>query len=368
MDEFAYVLFAGLILIVIMMVAWSALPEELPPMVTPPSASLSIGKGSSGSFYITINGTFTKVTLESYGEINDWINFDKNFFALGGSTDVKVTVIVPADVSEGTHAGRIVVSSSGGNRTVQVSINVLKFSSTDIPHPFYFNDFTVSYTLGSDIMASKENVEVVKGVFANQPVSLVSEPLTDEKFSMITAGFISLVVDETNSGGNLIVELNGKEMFRRIVGAGEISIPLDKSMINRTNTLAVRTESPGWKFWMNTVYRIKSVKLGINYLGVSSQEKTFELSAVDVNNFKYARVNFRVKNYLLPLQDLVIKINSQVVYSQTPSVTLFREDFRDDIFGNPIDLNVGSNTLSFLLEKEGQYDLADVNLIIVRSG
>jgi hypothetical protein len=366
-DEFAFVLLAGLLLIVIMMIAWSALPQELPPMVIPPSVSLSIAKGSSGSFSFTVNGSSTKITLDPYGEIKDWLNFDKNFFALGGSTDVKVTVVVPNDIVEGMHTGYITVSSSGGNRTVYVNINVLKFSVTDIPHPFYFNDFTVSYTLGSEVIASKEDVEVVKGSFANQPVNLANEPLTDEKFSTITSGFIYLVVDDTNSGGNLIVELNGKEMFRRVVGIGEINIPLEKSQINKTNTIIVRAESAGWKFWMNTVYRIKNVKLGINYLGVSTQEKTFSLEATEVNNFKYARVNFRVKNYLTPPQELIIKINSQVVYNEIPSLTIFREDFRKDIFGNPLNLNTGSNTLSFSLEKEGFYDLADVNLIVVRN-
>jgi hypothetical protein len=366
-DEFAYVLLAGLLLIVIMMIVWSALPQELPPMVTPPSVSLSLSRGSSASFIFTINATAAKITLDPYGDIKDWLNFDKNFFALGGSTDVKVTVVAPADVTEGVHTGYITVSSAGGNRTVYVNVNVLKFSATDIPHPIYFNDFTVSYTLGSDIIASKEDVDVAKGTFTNQPVSLVNDPLPDDKFSIVTSGFISIVVDDTNSGGNLIVELNGKEVFRRTVGSGEISIPLDKSQINKTNTVNLRTESPGWKFWMSTVYKIKSVKLGINYLGISSQEKTFSLDAIEVSNFRYARVTFRVKNYLLPQQNLVIKINNQTVYMDVPSVSIFREDFRDDIFGNPLSLNAGQNTLSFSLENEGFYDLGDVTLIVVRS-
>jgi len=366
-DEFAFVLLAGLVLIVIMMIVWSALPQELPPMVIPTSVSLSIAKGSTGTFSFTINGTSNKIILESYGEIKDWLNFDKNYFALGGSADVKVTVVVPNDAVERAYTGYITVSSYGGNKTVYVNINVLKFSVTDIPKPFYFNDFTVSYSLGSEVIASKEDVEVVKGSFANQPVKLVSEQMSDEKFSSITSGFIYLVVDDTNSGGNLIVELNGKEMFRRVVGIGEINIPLEKSQINKTNTVVVRTESPGWKFWMSTVYRIKNVKLGINYLGISSQEKTFSLEGAEANNFKYARVNFRVKNYLTPPQELIIKINDQVVFNEIPSLNIFREDFRKDIFGNPLSLNTGSNTLSFSMEKEGFYDLADVNLIVVRN-
>lgn len=365
-DEFAFVLLAGLLLIVIMMVAFSALPQELPPMVTPPSISLSVAKGSSDSFIFTVNGTSTKITLDPYGEIKDWLNFDKNFFPLSNSTDVKVTVVVPTTAAEGVHTGYITVSSSGGNRTLYVNINVLKFSITDIPHPFYFNDMTVSYSLGSEIIASKEDVEVVRGTFANSPLTLVNDPLTNEKLSTVTSGFVSFVVDDTNRGGDLIIELNGRELFRRTVGPGEINLALDASQINNTNTLTVRTESPGWKFWTNSFYRMKSVKLGINYLGISSQEKTFSLDATEVNNFEYARVNFRVKNYLTPQQELVIKINGQVVYTNFPTLNIFREDFRDDVFGNPLSLNVGSNTISFSLEKEGMYELGDVNLIVVR--
>jgi hypothetical protein len=365
-DEFSYVLIAGLVLIVIMMITWSALPQELPPMVTPPSVSLSVSRGSSASFTFTINASAAKISMYPYGEIKDWLNFDKNFFALGGSTDVKVTVVAPSDATEGTHTGYIVVSSAGGNRTLYVNVNVLKFSATDIPHPIYFNDFTVSYTLGSEVIASNDNVDVAKGTFTNQPVSLTNEMIPDDKFAIITSGFISIVVADTNSGGNLIVELNGKEVFRRTAGAGEISIPLDRSQINKTNTVVLRTESPGWKFWMNTVYKIKTVKLGINYLGISSQEKTFDLDASEVTNFRYARASFRIKNYLLPQQELVIRINNQTVYMSIPPTLVFREDFRNDIYGNSLSLNAGQNSISFSLEKEGMYDLGDVTLIVVR--
>jgi len=367
-DEFAYVLIAGLLLIVIMMITWSALPQELPPMVTPPSVSLPVSRGSSASFTFTINATAAKISMYPYGDIKDWMNLDKNFFALGGSTDVKVTVVAPSDATEGTHTGYIVVSSAGGNRTVYVNVNVLKFSMTDIPHPIYFNDLAVSYTLGSEVIASDEDVQVAKGTFTNQPVSLTNDLIPDDKFAIITSGFISIVVTDTNSGGNLIVELNGKEVFRRTASPGEtISIPLDRSQINKTNTVVLRTESPGWKFWMNTVYKIKTVKLGINYLGISSQEKTFDLNAIEVSNFKYARVSFRIKNYLLPQQELVIRINNQTVYMSIPPTLVFREDFRNDIYGNPLSLNAGQNSISFSLENEGMYDLGDVTLIVVRS-
>lgn len=362
-DEFSYVLIAGLVLIVVMMITWSALPQELPPMVTPPSVSLSVSKGSSASFTFTINATANKISMYPYGEISDWMNFDKNFFALGGSTDVKVTVVAPSDATEGTHTGYIVVSSAGGNRTIYVNVNVLKFSATDIPHPFYFNDFAVSYTLGSEVIASQDNVDVAKGTFTNQPVSLTNEPIPDDKFAIITSGFISAVVADTNSGGNLIVELNGKEVFRGTPGAGEISIPLDSSQINKTNTVVLRTESPGWKFWMNTVYKIKTAKLVINYLGISSQEKTFNLDASEVTNFKYARVSFRVKNSAE--QELIIRINNQTIYMSIPPA-LFNEDFRNDIYGNPLSFNAGQNSISFSLENEGIYDLGDVTLIVVQ--
>lgn len=356
-DEFAFVLLAGLLLIIILTVAWSSMPTEQIVLVQPSSVQLAISRGSVSNFDITINGTATQLTLQGGGEIADWLSFNKNNVQLVNSTTVTVYVTVPSTAVERVYTGTVDITGGDSKKSVQVTISVTQQS--DVPHSFYVGDFIVSYDVGTDFLATKSNVEISRSYFSDSSLNFGSS-VSDDKLNILTSGFIYLLVDNTNNAGNLIVDFNGIEVLNQKVYSGDMTIPINRSLIKKYNTVSVRADTPGWKFWMSTVYNLKTVKFSINYQGTSFKDYSFELSSQDVTNFKFAKLSFLVKNYKTPMSDLIITINGQQIFRGIPQI-YFEKDF-----GREIILNTGLNTISFSSEKQTYYELENVILTVVR--
>lgn len=357
-DEFAFVLLAGLLLIVILMIAWGT-PTEAEPLVEPTSISLSIPRNMSSTFDINITGKLTNVTLSASGEIKDWVSFNKNLFDVSDSTVVTIKFKVP-NVTIGTYTGKIVVESLGGEKSISVSISVVELQLKEYSRSIPLGDFSVSFTEATETLDSKENLEVSAGYFSNYPKSLVGV-LTEENLEIVTDGYIQLIIEETNSAGNLIVLFNNKEVFNKKVGVGEIIISIDKSQIEKSNSIVIKAGMPGWKFWMSTVYRLKTAKFVVNYEGAFSKDIQFSLSQDEIDNFDRFHLIYRTKNYSIPLQEMIIKINYQIVFSDTPPLTFFNKTFQKDILGNSLFLT-DNNTISFLFEKQAFYEISNAIL------
>jgi sporulation protein YlmC with PRC-barrel domain len=359
-DEFAFVLLAGLILIIILAVSWSTMYGVLE--VSPTEKTLTIARGSSASFVIHLNGNATNVNLTGSGEIANWLSFNRNNFDVFGPTDVLVTVSVPYYAQLRFYTGRVEIEFIGGKKSVSVTVNVSTVTIAEVSRRVFGpEDFTVSYSIGTETVSEKKSFTVEKGLFVDRSARFVGT-LTDEKLSMVTGGFVELTVDDTNLAGNLIVELNGEKIFDDKVDVGKFSINLDKSQIQKINVIVIKAGSSGWKFWVNNYYEIGSAKFGIDYRGVSFKDFSFSLDSSDIANFKLGRISFIVRDYdPKRLNDLIIKINNQTVFKGVPT-TYFSETF-----GSEVSLNEGSNTISFSVEKEAFYDLKDVTLTIVKN-
>lgn len=353
-DEFAFVLLAGLIFIIILMLAWGT-PAETPPFVEPTSISLTIPRNMSSTFDLNITGKLSNVTLSLTGEIKNWISFSKNNFDVLDSTTVRVKVRVP-NVPTGSYNGRIVVNSAGGQQSISVNIQVSERQIEELSRSISLGDFSVSYTAGTETLDSKEDIEVSAGYLSSYSKNLVGV-LTEKKLEMVENGHIQLIVDETNNAGNLIVSFNDKEVFNKNVGAGEIIVPIDRSMIKKSNTISISAGLPGWKFWMSTVYRLRSASFVINYKGVFSKDIQFSLDDNEIKNFARFHLFSRVKSPPAPLPEMIIKINNQVVFSERPPLTWINETFYRDILGNSLILSP-ENTISFLFESEASYEIS----------
>jgi len=363
-DEFAFVLLAGLVLIIVMMVAWTTTVTEVLD-VYPPSISLKLKPGDSETLELSLNGTATNVTISTTGDIRTWLSFDKQNFDVSGSEVVTVFVTVPTVAVEKIYRGSIQIFFTGGNKSIPVTINVTKTPVQDLWKNFYFGDFSVSYSVGQEVLASKSSFEVSKGYFSEYSASLTHESLSQEKFEIVTGGFINILVDETNNAGNLIVEFNGEEVYNKNTKPGEVLIELNASQIKKSNTVTIKAGLPGWKFWMNTVYKISSAKFGIFYYGVSEKSFNFELGDKEVDNFKYALFVARVKDSN-PTKDLIVKVNDKEIFKANRKAT----DYIQKVL-NPgeIKLVKGTNLISFSTEPpDGFYNLADVALTVVYKG
>jgi len=364
-DEFAFVLLAGVVLMLILTIVWTT-PTESAAVVEPTSVSLTIQKGASSSFKLNISGAIlTNVNLTASGDVGNWLTFDKNSFNVAGSTIVTVTVKVPKTASEGLHTGHIKVESPGGAKTVSVNVEVSKITAMLSTHPIILGDFSVSYSVGSEALDSKKNVEITRGYFSGNEVNLLGQ-MSENKLETVTGGHVKLKVEDTNSAGNLIVIFNNEEIFNRKVNVGEVDVPIDKSKIKTSNTITISAGSPGWKFWISTIYKFSSIEFLIDYKGIYSKDVTFSLDAKQVSNFDHFHLSYRVpsEGYSSPLSEMLISVNNQLVYWKHPPLTFFNETFEKDILGNELVLNEGENTISFSFEKNAFYEIRNAVLTV----
>jgi hypothetical protein len=365
-DEFAFILLAGLLFIFILVFIWSGSSGPVP-YIEPQSLQLTLGRGAAYSYYLTINGTskgtLSNVTLTSTGEVGSWITFDKNNFDITDSEKVRITINVPRYATFKNYQGSIIVKSKGGEDTLSLNINVVDISNVPLnSRPIYLGDISVRYSIGSETIASKENVEISKGEFGSSSETIyISVP--PEKLPIITNGYVELEIEKTNRGGNLIVTFNGQKVFDEVTGQGNVTIPIEKSLINTTNKIEIRTTSPWWKFWSKTFYNIKSFNFVVRYVDILEREKTFDLDKTEILNFNHFQLLGTVKQYS-SLQELKIKINNQLVYSDIPPIVTINQTLEKDLFGNNLYLKTANNTISFSFDREAFYQLEDTFLYI----
>lgn len=359
-DEFAIVLLAGLIFIAILMVAWTT-PPEAPPEVNPTSIYLTIPIKSSKVFELNISGKLTNVTLKAKGEIRDWIYFQKNNFNVFDYEIVPIKVSVP-NVSLKTYTGEIIVSSLGGEKTISVTIEVKNITELPLSSRsllFGIPDFYITYAEGNKTIKYKENVLITKGYFSEETLTLTL-PINKEELSLTKGAYIKLLIKESNYVGNLIVIFNGEEIFNRKVGKGLIELFIDKKMIRENNIITVKAGLPGWKFWMNTAYKI-DIKFLLILEGALAKTFTFDLEPIEVSNFNHFLLSYYTPK---PIPEIMISINNQIVFLGKPPITFFNQNISKDILGNPLFLAKGENKLAFNLRKEGTYEIRNLNLII----
>lgn len=368
-DEFAFVLIGGVLMLIIMAILYS-IPAEAPPQVSPLSFEKNAYRGSTMSFDLTINGTpvagkpaLAGVNLTALGDIRRWISFNKQNFDVYEGDTVKVTIKVPTSAELGHNRGRIEIEGAGGTKSIYVDIFVIDKGSAATSRPIFLDDFSVSYVSTGESLDERSNVEVTKSYFGEEPTSLVGI-VDDENLEIVEDGYIQLIIQDTNSAGNLIVSMNDEELYNEMANRGEVMIPLTKEQILKSNDVEIKADTPGMTIWATTSYDIRSAVFYVNYEGAFAEDIEFTLNAEEVEYFKNFNLFFRVKTHSKTLPPLMIKINDQIVYWESPPLAFMDEAFSQDMFGNPLYLNEGTNTISFNFEREGFYDLGEPILTV----
>ncbi|MEM5878952.1 MAG: hypothetical protein QXU74_00460 [Candidatus Aenigmatarchaeota archaeon] len=358
-DEFALVLLAGLILVGILVVVWSS-QASTQITVLPESKHLTIAKGSSSSFYIFMNGTAYNVTLRSSGEIASWISFERDKLNVEKEDKVRVFVNIPFSASYGVHWGEIYVETLGFQKIIPISVNVSTRTEEKVI-PISFGDFTVGYIIGEETVADRENFKVEKSYFSEFSPSFAAV-IPEEKLPLISRGYLQIIVDQTNSLGNLIIEFNDNKTFDKRAVVGEVIVEIPRELIKRSNSIVLKASSPGFVFWSSSLYKIASVRFVVEYNGTIFREFNFSLEEFEVKNFKEGKISLFARKYEMglppKLADLIIKINDKIIYEDVPPYYLVEK------FGEEVGLKVGTNTISFSCEKGGSYSLEDVVLTI----
>ena len=368
MDEFAFVLLAGVVLIGILMVAWTT-PIELAPKASPSSIYLSTTPGSVEIVSLNISGKkLTDVELSALGDIANWVKFTKNSFDVSKFSVVDIKITVPKNAAIKTYKGSIKISSEGGSAIVTVTVTVEKEGNRALEsRNIQLSDFFVGFTSGSKILDSRQNVQVERGYFSERPINLVGS-ITDREFSILKSVSIRIVVEDSNKLGNLIVYLNDGEVFNKKVGAGEIIIPIDKKLLNKTNVVNIKTDTPGFIFWANSLYQLKSAEFIVDLEGSFAKELMFKLKSIEVSTFNSLRLAYKVEDFSTNLPELTIKSNDQTLYKSRPPTATFDEKFDKDIFEETISLNEGDNKLLFSFDREASYSVSNTILTVFYKG
>ena len=361
LDEFAFVLIAGLIIIIVMLFAWGVPSSREIPTVIPSSKSLVIERGEAESFLIEINVTSKAVTLTPKGTIKDWIHFSDNNFEAWGLSNVEVTIDVPLNTEERDHLGTIVIESmEGGEVDIPLTITVVDITETKparVSRPIYIGDFTVSFAKGTEVVKTEENIEVRKNLNEDKKVSMSG--IIERDIDLVTDGSISIDVLYTNREGNLVVKFNNQVVFNKKAMPGEIVIPISKTLLNRYNVIQISTTGPGWKFWSKSVYEIDKVEFSINFFGDLGTEETFNVYRDEIINFKEGRLEFYVESYEGP-GSLTVEINGYPIYQGRQRGRFVRNfDYVD------VGLVRGPNTISFSTERDTTYEIENIRIILV---
>ena len=83
----------------------------------------------------------------------------------------------------------------------------------------------------------------------------------------------------------------------------------------------------------------------------------------EIDNFHHFQLQGRVKEYSTPLEELIVKINNQLVFAERPPIVAFNKTITKDILGNRLVLNE-QNTISFSFEKESFLSLDGVFIVV----
>jgi len=308
LDEFAFVLLAGLVIIIVMLLVWGVPgPTEIP-TVNPTSKTLSIERGEEDDFILEIDVISKLVTLTAKGTIADWISFSNNDFECHGLANVEVTVKVPSGADEREHFGSIIVESQeGGEVTVPLTIKVkapTEEGKKEVSRTVYVGDFIVSYAQGTEIIKTERNIEVGKTTISAE---------IERNIDLVTEGSLILNVFYTNDVGNLVVKFNNEVVHDQSTMPGELVIPLSKDQLESYNTIEISTSKPWWKFWTDSIYRIEKMEFRISYFGDIEKEQTFEVYRDELSNFKEGIVSFYINSYE-GIGNLKVEINGYTLY------------------------------------------------------
>jgi hypothetical protein len=367
MDEFSFVLLAGLLLIFIMMFVWTT-PTEGSPIIDESSFSLSGAPGDTLTLTFEIRSRMTlgSINLTTTGDAAKWVSFSKNDFSVTNQTTVTATVKIPRNIPYAIYNSRITATGIGGSDSFTISIDVSKASARQtltriIPEEEFPGEFSVSYEKGTETVARKDDIQIYTGYLSNRAMTMMAL-VTEDRLSMTTGSELVLDIADTNGLGNLIVLVNDKAVYSRNAGAGEIRVPIDVGLLDTSNTITVRADTPGWLFWTNTIYSIRSARLDVDYEGIFSQSFNVTLENPEIEKFKDLSLFFRVVDHSENMPEMKIKVNNQIVYWEKPSLLILDRTFTSDMFGNALALREGANTVTFLFERNAQYSVTDALL------
>ena len=165
----------------------------------------------------------------------------------------------------------------------------------------------------------------------------------------------TLFFNVVNGEGNLIINLNGVEIFfGKAEGLENVNLPID--LLKSSNNIEFKVSGPGWNIFGENEYRLRDLKVRQNFNVENTKEKRgFVLSAGEKGDglLMYKLFcNSAGKN-----ARLIINLNNKEISNEVLTCRSASREVEVDAK----DMNIGNNNLEFKID-EGDYLLNEIKI------
>ena len=159
--------------------------------------------------------------------------------------------------------------------------------------------------------------------------------------------------------GDLIIMLNGEEIFRGDITVEDLPMSLPYSLLKPINKLTFGVSSPGINIFRTNRYVLRNVQVYTKTLQENKQEaRTFVLSKTELTNLHHLTLFYTVNCFTVNEQGrLLVALNGKIISDGL--VVCDAGPIALDI--DPADLIDGTNVLQFQVDR-GKYVLEQLNL------
>ncbi len=222
----------------------------------------------------------------------------------GGPSASGVSTAVSS--SSGSVAGQNLLTAAPGK------IDFL--SQKDLEHTL--PDISLQTKTDSKVLGEKASIYAKKGIF--------SEKKSDFSFTVSDIGNtenILLAYTPKIVDGNMVVVLNGEEIFNGVVNVKSPKpILLSKNLLKADNVLEFAEASPGLAFWRTNELSLEDVRVlgDVTNLEAQVSKSIFSVSDVEKRNMDKAILKFQLDCSEGDAGQLLIMLNANEVYSGVP--------------------------------------------------
>lgn len=191
--------------------------------------------------------------------------------------------------------------------------------------------------------------------------SLLSNNYKELKFDLDNLADLeglSLFFNTAEAKGELIVKINGNEIYRGKVLGGDLPIKIPIEHLKESNSLVLESSSPGWMILTLNEFTMKDVQL-IKQLNFENKIEMRSFVVDDVENLRKGKLGFFINCLKIKGEQGVLKIglNGRNIYTGRivcdagfVDVDLIKDNFVND-----------RNTLTFEID-QGEYNLEQVKV------
>jgi hypothetical protein len=162
------------------------------------------------------------------------------------------------------------------------------------------------------ILLSRDTVLASNNAFEKQPTTIYFSAKPDQTRNAVLSMNIA-----SKTGGNVIVTLNGQEIFNQQVQTRTIS-PLTLTNLQQDNNLTFSASSVGFAFWQTNRYTLQQVKVtaDVTDLSAASSTQSFSVAPEEYSSLQSAVLSF------VPTCDkqgsITIELNGMNIFSGMP--------------------------------------------------